>query len=126
MKGRPLPVIMVSLLFILTGCVGFVYHLNDFVKPDENRYELIWVLFLRILAVVCGVLLLFRINWARWLAVAWLICHVIISAFNSMSEMVAHIVFLIIVSFLLFLPASSKFFKNKNKQNKIESSTRNR
>jgi hypothetical protein len=122
MKGRPLPVVMVSLLFILTGCIGFAYHINDFSKPNASSFELIWVLFLRILAVVCGLLLFFRMNWARWLAIAWLAYHVIISAFNSSSEMLAHIVFLVIVTFLLFLPVSSKYFKNKNKQNKVESS----
>jgi hypothetical protein len=116
MKGRPIPVIIVSLLFILTGCVGFAYHINDFAKPNENSYELIWVLFLRILAVACGLLLFFGINWARWLAIAWLASHVIVSAFNSLSEMLAHIVLLILVSFLLFLPASSKYFKTRNKK----------
>jgi hypothetical protein len=107
---------IVSILFILTGCVGFAYHIKDFFEPRDKLYELIWVLFLRILAVVCGLLLLFGINWARWLAIAWLAFHVVISAFNSTSEMIAHILLLIIVSVLLFLPVSSKYFQNKNKR----------
>ena len=116
MKNRPLAVILVSLLFIITGCVGFVYHVKDFSELDAKPSELIWILFLRILAVVCGLLLLFRINWARWLAIAWLAYHILISALNSTTEMIAHIVLLIIVSVLVFLPASSKYFQNKNKQ----------
>jgi len=119
MKNRPLPVIIVSILFILAGCVGFVYHVREFSEPNNNLYELIWILILRILAIVCGILLLFRINWARWVTIAWLIYHIIISAFNSTSEMIAHIVFLIIVSVLLFLPVSSRYFKiNTNNENK--------
>src|SRR5258705_11828577 len=107
MKNRPLAVIIVSVLFIITGCVGFVYHIKDLFESNARPNELIWILFLRILAVVCGLLLLFRISWARWLAIAWLAYHILISAFNSTSEMIAHVVFLIIVSVLLFLPASS-------------------
>jgi hypothetical protein len=122
MKNRPLPVIIVSVLFILVGSVGFAYHLKDFVESNDKLYELIWVLFLRILAVVCGFLLFFRINWARWLAIAWLAYHVVISAFNSTSEMIAHIVFLIIVSILLYLPVSLRYFQNKNKLERINGS----
>src|SRR6476620_11511846 len=116
MKRRPLPVIIVSILFILAGCVGFAYHVKELFELNNNLNETIWILFLRILAVVSGLLLLFRINWARWLTIAWLVYHIIISAFNSTSEMIAHIVFLILVSVLLFLPVSSAYFQNKYRQ----------
>lgn len=116
MKNRPLPVMVVSLLFILAGGVGFVYHVSDIFKPGGLSYAFILIQFLSILAVACGILLLFRMNRARWLALAWMAYHVIISAFNSISEMIAHFVFLIIISVLLFLPASSAYFQRKNKQ----------
>ena len=115
MRKAPIPVIIVSVLFILVGCAGFVYHIKELSDLNNNLYETIWVLFLRILAVVCGLLLLFRINWARWLAITWLMYHVIIGAFNSTSQVITHIVFLIIVSVLLFLPISSAYFQNKTK-----------
>ena len=110
MKKRPVSVIIVSVLFILVGCIGFAYHVKEL---SGKQYETIWVLFMEISAVACGILLLFKISWARWLAIAWLLCHIIISAFNSTSEMIAHIVFLVIISTLLFLPASSRYFKVK-------------
>lgn len=113
MKSRPITIIIVSVLFILTGSFGIATHIKDFFEPDGKLPELLWVLLVRILAIVCGVLLLFRINWARWLAIVWLVYHIIISAFNSTSEMIAHIVFLILVSILLFLPLTSKFFQSK-------------
>ena len=115
MKNCPLPVIIVSILFILAGCAGFAYHVKELFELNSNLNETIWILLLRILAVVCGLLLLFKINWARWVAIAWLVYHVILSAFNSTSEMIAHIVFLILVSGLLFLPVSSAYFQSKNK-----------
>ena len=111
MKKRPIPIVIVSTLFILVGIVGFAFHVKEL---SDKLYETIWVLFLEILAVACGILLLFKITWARWLTIAWLLYHVIISAFNSTSEMIAHIVFLVVVSILLFLPISSTYFQSKS------------
>src|SRR5436190_21736603 len=101
MKTRPLPVIIVSILFILAGSVGFDYHMKELFELNNNLNETILILFLRILAVVCGLLLLFRINWSRLFSISWLVYHVIIGAFNSTSEMIAHIVLLIMVFVLL-------------------------
>ena len=121
--NRPLPVIIVSALFILTGSVGIANSIKDFLEPNDKLYQLVWILFVRILAVVCGLLLLYRIGWARWLAIAWLVYHIGISALNSTPQMIAHIVFLIIVSVLLFLPVSSMYFQNKT-NNKRDSRRR--
>lgn len=118
MKNRPLPVVIVSILFIATGFIGFIYHFQEFFGPNANVYDLIGIESVRILAVFCGFLLLGGIGWARWLAIAWLLFHVIISALNSTSEMMAHLIFLIIVIVLLYLPVSSSFFQKKNIQSR--------
>ena len=116
MKNRPLPVIIVSILFIIAGSVGFIYHFKEFFEPNASLTELLFIQFVRITAIVCGILLLISVNWARWLAIAWLIYHIMISALNSTSEMIAHIVFLLLIVVLLYLPKSSEFF-HKKKQN---------
>ncbi|HSN07603.1 MAG TPA: hypothetical protein VLS85_01135 [Hanamia sp.] len=123
MKNRPLPVIIVSMLFIAAGSVGFIYHFKEFFEPNAKVYDLIWIELLRILALVCGLLLLRGIDWARWLAIAWLLFHVVISALNSTSEMITHLIFLIIVIVLLYLRVSSSFFQKKDtrsRQNKLK------
>ena len=112
MKNRPLPIVITALIFIITGFVGIVYHANEYFEPTSIKVELVWILFIRVLAIVCGLLLLRGVNWARWLAIAWLVYHVAIGALNSTSQMVAHIVILVIVSFLLFMPKSSAYFRN--------------
>ena len=116
MKGRPLPIVIVSILFIIVGFAGLISHAKELLASNHNLNETIWPLILAVIAVVCGLLLIVRIFWARWLAIGWMVCHVIISAFNSTSEMIAHIVFLILVSVLLFLPVSSAYFQNKNRE----------
>lgn len=114
MKHRPLPVIIVSILFVVVGCVGFIYHLQELSNPD-NLTETVVILLLRILAVVCGILLWLGIGWARWLTIAWLVYHVVIGALNSTTQMLAHIAFLIVVSILLFVPVAAKYFTNRSK-----------
>jgi hypothetical protein len=115
-KKRPLPVIIVATLFIIAGTVGFVYHFKEFFEPDARLNETGWVQLVRIIAIVCGVLLLLAVNWARWLAIAWLLYHVFISALHSTPEMIFHIVILLLVVVLLYLPESSAFFRGTGKQ----------
>jgi hypothetical protein len=114
MKNLPIPILVVSILYILAGSIGFTYHVKEFYQPDVQVSQLVWVLFLRILAIVCGGLLLLKMSGARWLAIAWMAYHVYIGALNSTSQMIAHLVILVIVTVLLFLPVSTAFFQKKN------------
>lgn len=121
MKGIPFIVLVVAILFIGVGLAGFILHYHDFFQANTNFYEVLGEQFLRVLAIVCGVFLLLAADWARWLSVAWVLAHVIISAFNSMDETVAHLVFLFAVAIVLYLPASSSFFQHKAKGNAYRS-----
>lgn len=113
MKHRPLPVIIVSILFIVAGAVGFIYHFKEFFEPDVKLLEVLFIQFVRLTAIACGILLFMSVNWARWLAVIWLLYHVIIGAYHSTSQMITHIVVLLIVVVLLYLPKSTAFFRGK-------------
>jgi hypothetical protein len=105
---RPLPVTILGCLFIVAGLVGFVYHLSE--SPLDRWVVLISIV--RIIAVVGGVFLLMGHNWARWLILAWLAFHVVVSAFHSLSESIAHVVLLIIVSYVLLRPPASRYFQS--------------
>lgn len=111
--NRPVPVIVVSLTYFLAGGVGLIYHFGELFNPIEEMFDLVLVLLLRIIAVACGILLFLGINWARWLAIAWMGYHVVLSAFHPVSELIAHLVILAIVALLLFLPVSNWFFRKK-------------
>ncbi|MBV4360656.1 hypothetical protein [Pinibacter aurantiacus] len=115
MERRPITVVIVGMLFILAGCMSIAFHVKDFFQPDAKLSEVIWALVVRLTALVCGILLFFRVDWARWLAVIWLLYHVIIGALHSKSEMAMHIVLLIVVAILLFVPVSSAYFRYKGK-----------
>ena len=77
------------------------------------------VLLIRILAVLSGILLFLGYKWARWLAIAWLLYHVVLSAFHSISELATHLILLILVAVLLFLPVSTRFFTKESDPNNI-------
>lgn len=116
LRNRPLAISLVAFIFILAGGVGILYHANDYLQPSASSYELVGVLFIRILAIICGVLLLRRVPAARWLAILWLAYHCVLSFYHSTTEMMTHFIFLAIVSLLLFMPKSSAYFRNADKQ----------
>ena len=119
MKRPPLPVLIVAIALMLAGVVGFFYHLKDFSEPGEKLYVVVLVELLRILAIVSGILLLRANNSGRWLSIGWVLLHVVISVFNSMAQTITHIVILIIVCILLYLPVSSLYFSRKRSDNLI-------
>ncbi|MBL7697029.1 MAG: hypothetical protein JNK79_02685 [Chitinophagaceae bacterium] len=108
MQSRPWPVVIICLLFLIAGCVGFIYHFTEMF--EGGSHEAIWVELLRLLAIVCAILLWKGINWARWLAIAWVAYHVVISAKHSTAELITHIIVLILVAVLLYLPKSAVYF----------------
>ena len=105
---RPLAVTLIACLFIVAGLVGLVYHLWD--RPLDHWIVLISLV--RILAVVGGVFLLTGKNWARWLLLAWLAFHVVVSAFHSLSEFIPHVVLLVTLGYFLLGPPTSKYFQS--------------
>jgi hypothetical protein len=110
MKRRPLSLTIVGWLYIVTGALGFSYHLTDFWKAFAG--DLVWVELVRLTAIVCGVYILRGRNWARWLAFAWIAFHVILSAFHTMPQLLMHSLLCAILGYLLFRPASSRYFQN--------------
>ena len=68
------------------------------------------ILFVRLLAIVCGVFLLRGRDWARWLAMAWIAFHVGLSYFHSTAQMAFHAVVLVIFAVVLFQPAANRYF----------------
>lgn len=113
MKKCPLPVSIVAIALLIAGVVGFFYHLQDFADPDQKLYVTVLVEILRIVAILSGILLFRGNSLGRWLSIAWVLLHVVISTFNSVNETLMHAVVLIIVCVLLFLPVSSGYFKRK-------------
>lgn len=112
MNPRPLSVTIISWLFIAAGTMGVVYHANEFKpqRPFEN--DAVWILFVRLMAIVCGVLMLRGSTWGRWLLLLWLVYHVILSVFHSPAQLVMHSLLLAVVAYFLLRSEASVYFRS--------------
>jgi len=99
------------MLMIATGALGLVYHIREFNLQHPLANDVLWILLLRLLAIVCGVFMLRGSDWARWLTLAWLAYHVVISMFHSMGEVAAHAILLAVFAFFLFRPGATNYFR---------------
>lgn len=110
MNKRPWSVTIVGWLFVLVGVADFVSGVAG-IKPHRPfPYDALWPLGLGIIAIVCGLFILRRHNWARWLAVAWLAFHVALSV-HALRPLIMHTLLLAIFAYLLFRPAASAYFR---------------
>jgi len=113
MKPRPLAVTILGWLFIFVGSVALLYHLSEFTGRHPFRYELVWVCLLRLLALLGGVFLLLARDWARWLLVAWMAYHLVLSLFHSPMELLMHLLLFGVIGYFLFRPSTSAYFLNQ-------------
>ena len=110
MNRCPLTVTIVAWIYIVAGVIGFAYHAANFGVPIA--YDFVWVELLRLTAVVCGVYMLRGRNWARWLALAWISYHVVLSGFHSWFELAAHTLLCATFAYFLFRPPATRYFRS--------------
>ena len=119
----PLSVLVIAVLFLGVGMVGFVYHFRTLLAWQQGS---VWVESIELLAVVAGVFLLFGQNWARWLAVVWMAFHVVLSAFHSYAETAVHAAFLALIVWALFVPREARrHFQRDGNQERAQTAGEN-
>ena len=110
MKARPLAVTIIGLLYIVAGAAGAVFHLIGFKMQHPFQYDIVWAELVNLVAIVSGAYMLRGCNWARWLALAWMAFHVILSAFHALPELAIHTLFLAVLAYFLFRPTANRYF----------------
>lgn len=108
---RPLSVTILGCLYLAIGIIGFVYHGKEFLARSAFQSDIISIEITEFIAILCGAFILRGHNWARWLAVAWIAFHVILSAFHSLSELAVHTLFCAVIAWILFRPRAAKYFR---------------
>jgi hypothetical protein len=109
---RPIAITVIGWLFIVVGIVATGYHLVHTNWSDPLADGNGWVLLLRVLAGVGGLLVLRGVKAGRWLLVVWMIYHVALSYFHPLAELLMHTALLfLLVYFLMFNKQSEKYFK---------------
>jgi|SRR5215469_8773252 len=104
----PLSITILGLIYIGVGAVGFASH---FVTSLAHLNEGLWIELTELLAIVSGAFMLRGNNWARWLALAWMALHVILSAFGSLRELAIHCLFCAAIAWALFRPGAARYFR---------------
>jgi hypothetical protein len=112
MNKRPLSVTVVACVFIAAGVIGFAYHVTEF--RAHPPLEIVWVCLLRLLAILGGAFVLRGKNWARWLVLAWIAYHVVLSAFHHFFELAVHAALLAVIACILLRPRASAYFPSSD------------
>ncbi|WP_348262072.1 hypothetical protein P8935_19990 [Telmatobacter sp. DSM 110680] len=108
MKKLPIAVMIVAAIYLLVGVAGFIFHFHELTAGHRDA---IAIELTEMTAVVSGVGLLLRQNWARWLALVWVVFHVFISIFHPLPELLIHAALCGVIAWLLFRPATALWFK---------------
>jgi hypothetical protein len=111
MRKRPLAVIIISCVYIVTGVAALAFHLNQFKIQHPFQYDIMWIAVVEIAAIVAGIYMLRGTNWARWLALAWIAFHVVLSIFHPLRELVIHSLVCIVIAYFLFNRQAKEYFR---------------
>ena len=93
----------------MTGAITAVFHFTQFKAPLE--FDMLLIELVCLAAALSGVYMLLGQNWARWLALAWIAFHVVLSAFHSVSEVAVHAVLCAVLAYFLLRPNAKRYFK---------------
>jgi hypothetical protein len=108
---RPIAVTIVALLYIAVGIGGFVDHFHGLLEGSLLRFDGAGIELVELVALTAGVFLLRGQNWARWLALAWIAFHVVLSAFGGVAMLAVHVAFCAAIGGILFRPDASRYFR---------------
>jgi hypothetical protein len=96
-------------VYLAVGAIGFAYHFRQLLAFQHDSG---WAELTEFLAIVSGVFMFRGHNWARWLALAWIAFHVILSAFHSFHEFAIHGFFCAVIAWILFRSEAARFFRS--------------
>jgi len=110
---RPLAVTILAIVYIAIGAGGFISHFHGLREGSLLRFDGAIIELVELIALTAGIFLLFGRNWARWLALAWIGFHVVISAFDSFGKVAIHAVFFAAIGWILFRSGAARYFRRE-------------
>jgi hypothetical protein len=108
---RPLAVTILACLYLLVGSRGLVFHSREILARHAFQYDDLLIQLTEILAILAGAFMLRGCNWARWLALAWILFHVALSAFGPWRGVAIHSLFCIAIAWTLFRTQATQYFR---------------
>ncbi len=121
MNKRPLTITVIGWIYVAVGTISLVVHMLPLFEgaaaaPGAESaagrpLDPVVASGSAILALVGGAFLLRGRNWARWLCVAWMGFHVVLSLVHSTLELVIHGLLFAAVLLLLWRPGATAYFR---------------
>jgi len=111
MNKRPIAITILASLYLTVGIAGFAVHLREPLARHAFQFDDALIELTELIAIACGVFMLQGRNWARWLALAWIAFHVVVSLFDSLQKAALHLLFFGLIVYCLFRPGSRAFFQ---------------
>jgi hypothetical protein len=125
MTKRPIAITLIAWLFILVGAGTLIGALFVALLADSSHihdplgrfhgHELL-AIGVAVGAGVGGLLLLKRKGWGRWLILAWLVFHTVMSYRHGMTKFVVYLGLTVVIGTLLFLPTASAYLRGERDQ----------
>ncbi len=109
-KKRPITITILSWLYIAIGVLSTAAHYANFRSHKPLVNEFVWITALGAAAVLAGAFMLSGQSWARWLALAWIAAHVVISALHLMHGLLIHSALLALIAYFLFRREAREYF----------------
>ena len=120
MNKRPRSVTVISWIFIAVGSIALLTSLLPKTPETQQRlaefrseHSLQNVLIFAgpVLAVICGVFMLLRFNWARWLLVVWFGINVLGNVLHSPLRLLLPGLLFGVAIYFLFRPQATAYFQ---------------
>ncbi len=106
---RPISVTILACVYLVVGAIGFAYHFRELMSLQQDS---VWAELTELLAIVSGAFMLRGHDWARWLALAWMVFHVVLSAFHSSREFAVHSLFCAVIAWILLRSPATQYFRS--------------
>jgi hypothetical protein len=111
MKTCPPSIVVISFLFILAGGISIGVRVWQFSINKPTFLGEAGVYTSGGIAIAAGIYLMRGRNWARWLALAWLVFQCVISAFYQPLGLPVHLCFIGVLAWFLFRREAQQWFK---------------
>jgi hypothetical protein len=104
---RPVSILILACVYLAVSSIGFAYHFSELRQPEG-----VWIELTELQAILSGAFMLRGQNWARWLALAWIAFHVVLSAFRAFHELAMHTLLFAVIVWFLFRPEGRRYFRS--------------
>jgi hypothetical protein len=108
---RPVSVTILACIYVTVGIVGFAYHLYPVVGGHGFHRDDLLIELIEFAAILGGTFMLRGNNWARWLVLAWIGFHLVISFFDSPQKVAAHGLMFVLTAYFLFRREAKAYFQ---------------